>query len=112
MNDAAFLTAILDAIDEPILVADTDHVIRTMNKAAIAFYDGGSALLGTSLLDCHNQESQQMILQILDAMEDGIDQQVFSDDGKQRITMRAIRDRQGQLLGYTERYDPPPAIPS
>ncbi|MGD1991790.1 MAG: PAS domain-containing protein [Anaerolineae bacterium] len=111
MNDATLLAAILDIIDEPILVADTDHVIRYMNKAAIAFYDGGSTLLGSSLLDCHNEESQHTILEILDAMEDGEDQRLFSDDGEQRVTMQAVRDPNGRLLGYTERYEPPPAIP-
>ena len=111
MNDATFLAAILDAIDEPILVADTGHIVRTMNKAAIAFYDGGTALLGSSLLDCHNQESQRMILEILAAMEDGEDERTFSDDGEQRIAMRAVRGPDGRLLGYFERYDPPPQIP-
>lgn len=111
MNDAVFLAAILDAVDEPILVADTDHVIRTMNKAAIAFYDGGAALLGTSLLDCHNEQSQRMILEILEAMEEGENERIFSDDGEQRIAMRAVRDADGRLLGYFERYDPPPQIP-
>jgi PAS domain-containing protein len=110
MNDATFLAAILDLIDEPILVADTDHVVRYMNRAAIAFYDGGSALLGTSLLDCHNEQSQHIILEILDAMREGEDERVFSDDGEQRVTMEAVRDREGRLLGYTERYEPPPAI--
>jgi PAS domain-containing protein len=108
MIDAPFLAAILDSLKDPVLVADPQHVTRYMNKAAMAYYDEGAALLGRSLLDCHNDQSQQMMIDILAAMQgDGLEEQLITDNEKHRIYMRAVRDAGGQVLGYYERYEPP-----
>jgi PAS domain-containing protein len=108
MIDAPFLAAILDSLQDPVLVADPQHVTRYMNKAAMAYYDEGEALLGRSLLDCHNAQSQQMMIDILAAMQaDGLEEQLITDNKKHRIYMRAVRDATGQVLGYYERYEPP-----
>ena len=110
MIDAAFLAAILDSLKDPILVADPTHVTRYMNKAAMAYYEEGAALVGRSLLDCHNAESQQMMIDILAAMQtEGLEEQLITDNEKHRIYMRAVRDADDQLLGYYERYEPPRA---
>jgi PAS domain-containing protein len=108
MIDAPFLAAVLDSLKDPILVADPAHVTRYMNKAAIAYYEEGEALLGRSLLDCHNEESQQMMIDILAAMQaDGLEEQLITDNVQHRIYMRAVRDAGGRVLGYYERYEPP-----
>ena len=62
MIDATLMAAILDSLKDPVLFADTEHITRYMNKAAIAHYDEGESLLGRSLLDCHNEQSQQQII--------------------------------------------------
>jgi PAS domain-containing protein len=108
MIDATFLAAILDSLKDPVLVADTEHVTRYMNKAAIAYYEEGEALIGRSLLDCHNEQSQQTMVDILAAMQaDGLEEQLITDNEKHRIYMRAVRDANGVVLGYYERYEPP-----
>jgi PAS domain-containing protein len=108
MIDASFLAAILDSLKDPILVADPEHVTRYMNKAAIAYYEAGESLLGRSLLDCHNQQSQRIMIDVLAAMRtEGLEEQLITDDEKHRIYMRAVRDAQGRVLGYYERYEPP-----
>jgi PAS domain-containing protein len=108
MVDAMFLAAILDSLKDPVLVADTEHVTRYMNKAAIAYYEEGESLIGRSLLACHNPQSQQMMVDILAAMQhDELDEQLITDNEKHRIYMRVVRDGQGQVLGYYERYEPP-----
>ncbi|MBN1661743.1 MAG: PAS domain-containing protein [Anaerolineae bacterium] len=102
------LAAILDSLKDPILVADTEHVTRYMNKAAIAHYPEGTSLIGRSLLDCHNARSQQMMIDILAAMQrDGLEEQLITDDDEHRIYMRAVRDQDGRVIGYYERYEPP-----
>ena len=58
MIDATLMAAILDHLKDPVLFADTEHITRYMNKAAIAFYSGGEGLIGRSLLDCHNEQSR------------------------------------------------------
>ena len=107
MIDAGLMAAILDSLKDPVLFADMDHVTRYMNKAAIAHYDEGESLIGRSLLDCHNEQSQQMMIDILAAMHEGEEERLITDNEKYRIYMRAVRDAGGNLLGYYERYEPP-----
>ena len=107
MIDANVMAAILDSLKAPILLADTEHVTRYMNRAAVAFYTGGETLIGQSLLECHNEQSRQMMIDILAAMQAGqLEEQLITDNEEHRIFMRAVRDSGGRLLGYYERYEP------
>ena len=107
MIDATLMASILDSLKDPLLFADTDHVIRYINKAAIAHYEEGETLLGRSVLDCHSGKSQEMIVEILAAMQAGEEERLITDNEEQRIYMRAVHSADGQLLGYYERYEPP-----
>ncbi len=108
MIDAVLMAAILDSLKDPILLADTEHVTRYMNKAAIEHYEAGESLIGRSLLDCHNERSQQMMIEILAAMQaEGLEEHLITDDEEHRIFMRAVRSPDGKVLGYYERYEPP-----
>jgi len=107
MINAALMAAILDSLKDPLLFADTEHITRYMNKAAIAYYSEGESLIGRSLLDCHNEQSQQQIVEILAAMEAGEEERLITDNEEHRIYMRAVRGAGGQVLGYYERYEPP-----
>ncbi|MDY7108091.1 MAG: PAS domain-containing protein [Planctomycetota bacterium] len=110
MNDAALLASFMDSLKDPFLFADTEHVIRYMNRAAIDHYEEGEALIGRSLLDCHNPESCRIIGETLAAMRaDGLDERLITDNETHRIYMRAVRDAAGNVLGYYERYEPPAA---
>ena len=109
MTDASLLAALLDSLKDPVVFADTGHIIRYMNKAAVVYFEDGAALLGRSVLDCHNQDSQRQIVEILAAMQAGEDERLITDNDKHRIFMRAVRDENGQVLGYYERYEPPAA---
>jgi PAS domain-containing protein len=101
------MAAILDSLKDPLLFADTEHIIRYMNKAAIAYYSERESLIGRSLLDCHNEHSQQQIIEILAAMQAGEEERLITDNEKHRIYMRAVRGADGQVVGYYERYEPP-----
>ncbi|MBC8449680.1 MAG: PAS domain-containing protein [Chloroflexi bacterium] len=107
MIDATLMAAILDSLKDPLLFTDTEHTIRYMNEAAIAYYSEGEKLLGSSLLDCHNEQSQQIIVETLADMQAGLEERLITDDEKHRIYMRVVRDTDGQVLGYYERYEPP-----
>jgi hypothetical protein len=109
MPDTALLECLLDSLKDPFLFADTQHAIRYMNKAAVAHYKEGAALLGQSLFDCHNEASRRQMVEILAAMEAGEEERLITDNEKHRIFMRAVRDPAGRLLGYYERYEPPTA---
>jgi DUF438 domain-containing protein len=105
------MATILDSLKDPMMFVDTGHTIRYMNKAAVGHFDRGEALLGTSLLECHNQHSCEIILETLQAMRDGEDERLITDNEKHRIYMRAVRDASGEVIGYYERYAPP-GVPS
>ena len=105
------MAALLDSMKHPVVFVDTGHVIRYMNKAAIAHYDDGSALVGRSVLDCHNSDSRRQIVEILAAMHQGEDERLITDNEKERIFMRCVRDADGNVLGYYERYEPPARSP-
>jgi PAS domain-containing protein len=108
MMDTTLMLAILDSLKDPLLFADTEHVIRYVNQAALAYYKEGASLLGRSLLDCHNAQSQGEIVEILAAFQAGEEEErLITDDEKHRIYMRAVRDADGRVLGYYERYEPP-----
>jgi DUF438 domain-containing protein len=107
MTDATLLRAFMDSLKEPFLFADTDHIIRYMNKAAVAHYEQGLGLIGTSLLACHNAESNRVIEAVFEKMQAGLVESLITDNKKHRIYMRAVRDEDGELLGYYERFEPP-----
>ena len=99
--------AILESLKNPLLFCDLDHKVRYMNKAAVVHYKEGKNLLGESVLECHNAESRQHILDIFSEMKEGLEERLITDNSKYRIYMRAVRDERGRLLGYYERYEPP-----
>ena len=107
MTDRTTLIAFIESLKDPFVFADTGHVIRYMNRAAIANYKEGASLLGRSLFDCHNEQSNKIILEIFEEMKKGLDERRITDDEKNRIYMRAVRDADGVLIGYYERYEPP-----
>ncbi len=109
MIDLKTIAAIADSLTTPITFVDVDHIIRYMNAAAVAQYAkrGGEALIGTSVMDCHNEQSQATIRKILGEMQSGLDERLISDTPQRRIYMRAVRDFDGSLLGYYERFEYP-----
>jgi len=105
--DYALLHAFMDSLKDPVLFVDTNHIIRYMNKTARNHFKDGTGLLNRSLLDCHNETSRRIIIENLEAFKNGEDERLIHDSEKKRIFMRAVRDDNGQLLGYYERYEPP-----
>ena len=101
------LSALLDSLSEPVLFVDNQHVIRYLNPAAANHYRGGYALLGRSIFDCHGAAANAVIREIHAAMLGGLEERKIIDNAKHVVFMRAVRDPQGQLLGYYERYERP-----
>ena len=107
MLSETLLLAILDSLKDPLLFVDTGHITRYMNKAAITHYPSGEDLIGQSLLECHNEASQETMVEILALMiTEGLEERQISEEDGKRIFMRAVRDRSGSVLGYYERFEP------
>ena len=101
--------ALLDTINSPIVFVDNGHVIRYLNKSAkIRYYEkrGYSDLVGTSLFDCHNADSEKQVKQIHSRLLDG-ENHIFLkvNDDNEKITVVAVRDTAGKLAGYYERFE-------
>ena len=108
MNQVTY-EALLDTVDTPIVFVDNDHIIRHLNKPAkIRYYEkrGYSELVGKSLFECHNAGSEKQIKQIHDKLAAG-ENEVFLkvNDDNEKITVVAVRDTAGKLLGYYERFE-------
>jgi len=58
----------IDFLDGNVIVCDANGIVIYMNQKAIAAYaaDGGAALIGTNLMDCHNERSRQKIREIME----------------------------------------------
>jgi len=97
----------LDSLKDAFVFADNDHIIKYMNTAAVKRYKEGEDLLGRSIFSCHNEVSQKLIIDIHEKMKSGLEEELITDNERHRIYMRAVRDRDGNLLGYYERYEPP-----
>ena len=102
-NPPEYLTALLDSLPQEVVFADGEHVIRYMNKRALACQKQGAALLGTSLMNCHNEQSQAMIRAIWARLEAGEEEVLYHDKPGLRMYMRAVRNGEGRLIGYFER---------
>jgi DUF438 domain-containing protein len=99
------LDHLLDSLKDAFVFCDLDHVIRYMNRAAFARYAGRPAAVGRSIFDCHNDQSNEMILAIVKRFRSGEDEVFLTDRRGERIFMRAVRDEAGALVGYYERYE-------
>jgi len=100
---------LLEAIPYPVLFADLSHTIRYMNRRAKFEYEevrGRRNLLGSSLLDCHNEQSCQKIREIVGRLEQhGGEEFLTVTSRNQRVYMTPVRDEDGALVGYFERYE-------
>jgi nitrogen-specific signal transduction histidine kinase len=105
VTHAALQAHILDSLVDRVLVADTGHTIIYMNSAAVSHYTGGESLMGTSLLDCHNEHSQKVMIEVLAALQAGEEERIILTGEEKRIYMRAVRDESCELIGYYERYE-------
>lgn len=107
MTEIKLYESFLNSMKNPFMFVDNEHIIKYMNKAAVKHYDRGLNLIGTSIFDCHNEESNKIIRDIYEKMQNGLEEELITDNEKYRIYMRAIRAENGNLLGYYERYEPP-----
>jgi nitrogen-specific signal transduction histidine kinase len=107
MTDTQLMAAILDSLKDPVLFCDTNHIMRYMNKAAVEHYEEGENLLGRSVMDCHNERSRETIVETCALFEAGENERLISDNDKHRVYMRAVRNTEGKVVGYYERYEPP-----
>lgn len=109
MSDLSLCQAILDSIHHRIVFVDNDHIIRYLNrKAREWFYEkrGYADLIGKSIFACHKPASRERLQELYHRLQQG-EEEVFVKitAQKEKASMVAVRDTQGRLLGYFERFE-------
>ena len=103
--------SVLEADRAAVVICDPEHVIIYMNPTALRRYDkwGGAALLGRSLLDCHNEKSREMIIKVVDWFRADAGHNIvytFHNEKENKdVYMVALRDDSGNLIGYYEKHE-------
>lgn len=101
--------AVIDADDQPVVICDLDHTIVYMNPTALERYNKRGNLIGKSIMDCHNEHSQGIILSTVERFRtDPNLTKVYTytrhmDDGDIKNYIVALRNDSGELIGYYEK---------
>ena len=107
----AYFKSIIDQDREAVVICDLDHTILYMNPAAVVDYGkySGAALLGKSLLACHNPHSVEAIRKVVEWFAaDASHNIVYTYHNAKHdrdVYMVAPRDASGTLIGYYEKHD-------
>lgn len=111
MKISALFKSIVDSDIAPIVICETNHKIVYMNPVAVERYakKGGAGLIGQSLLDCHNDESNEKIKTVIEWFELSADNNrifTFHNDKEDKdVYMIALRDDDRRLIGYYEKHE-------
>ncbi len=106
-----YFKSIVDQDRCSVVICNTEHKIIYMNTAAVKKYSkyGGAALVGKSLLDCHNGESVSKIRDITAWFEKSKDNNIvfiYHNAKENRdVYMVALRNTDGALIGYYEKHE-------
>ncbi|MBQ8298254.1 MAG: PAS domain-containing protein [Ruminococcus sp.] len=111
MELPVFFKSVIDSDPAPIVICDIKHIIVYMNPASIKRYSkrGGAALIGKSLLDCHNSDSNEKIIRVVDwFMADTENNRIFTFHNPKDnadVYMMALRNENKELIGYYEKHE-------
>lgn len=111
MELTSFFKSVLEQDRAAVVLCDLSHTIVYMNPAAGARYAGrgGMALVGSSLLDCHNSKSNEMIEQVVawfaESPTHNLVYTFHNEKENKDVYMVALRDESGELIGYYEKHE-------
>ena len=107
-----FFKSIIDQDTEPVVVCNLCHEIVYMNPAAIEHYsdEGGEKLMGLLIFDCHSHASAEKIDRVVKWFSEGRENNIVHTSYNERkdtdFYMVALRDDDGELIGYYEKHEP------
>lgn len=99
--------SIIDQDSAAVVICDTDSVIVYMNPSAVKRYHGN--LTGSSLKNCHNEKSCELIDKVLAWFKKSADNNIMftyhNEKENKDVYMVALRDESGNLIGYYEKHE-------
>ena len=105
MELTTYFKSVIDEDRCAVVICNLAHEIIYMNPAAIARYGkrGGAALVGQSLLDCHNQKSVEMIKKVVlwfgESTKHNRIYTFYNEKENKDVYMVALRETDGTLIG-------------
>ncbi len=110
-NISIFFKSIIDQDQASVVVCNLDHTIIYMNPASCRNYEkwGGASLVGKSIMDCHNPNSRDLMLKVVNWFKaDKCNDKVhtfFNEKQNKDVYMIALRDENKELIGYYEKHE-------
>jgi DUF438 domain-containing protein len=104
---------LVESLPFPVTICDTEGILIYMNSAAETLFakDGGAALLGTNLYECHSPKSQEMIKTMM--RERTGNTYTIEKAGKKRLIHQSPWYRDGEFAGLVEiAFEIPPSLPN
>lgn len=111
MELSAYFQSIVEQDLCAVVICNPEHEIIYMNPAAKARYakQGGAALIGSNLLNCHNMQSREQIQKVLAWFQESPDHNrvyTFHNEKENKdVYMIALRNEAGTLIGYYEKHE-------
>ena len=106
-----FFKSVLEQDRCAVVLCDLSHTIIYMNPAAGERYakNGGMALVGKSLLDCHSPHANEMIKKVVawfgESRTHNLIYTFRNEKENKDVYMVALRDEDGKLIGYYEKHE-------
>ena len=105
------MKSVLEQDRASVVLCDLEHRIVYMNPAAKRNYAkrGGGELVGKSLLNCHNEQSKEIIGKVVAWFAESPANNMihtFRNEAQNKDGyMVALRDEDGRLIGYYEKHE-------
>ena len=106
---APYFKSIVEQDRCAVVICNLRHEIIYMNKAAHERYKKHGELVGTSIFDCHNAESNAKIREVVEwfaKSPDNIFVFTYHNDRENKdVYMVALRGEDDELIGYYEKHE-------
>ncbi len=101
-----YFKSIIDSDNCNIVICDLEHKIIYMNPSAVSSY---GKLVGTSILNCHNEKSNEMIIKVVEWFKKSQNNNrihtFYNEKQNKDVYMIALRNEVGDLIGYYEKHE-------
>lgn len=111
MELATYFQSIVEQDRCAVVICNVQHEIIYMNPAAVQRYAkrGGAKLVGSSILDCHNEKTGEIIRKVTawfaESRKHNILYTYRNEKENKDVYMVALRDAAGALIGYYEKHE-------
>lgn len=107
MDLALYFKSVLEQDTAPVVICNLEHTVVYMNSAARLRYR--IDITGKSIKACHNEESNEKIDRVVDWFKKSkANNRVYTsrnDKENKDVYMIALRDGEGELIGYYEKHE-------